>query len=73
MKAICFGVYIYMWKSILIRTGKGGGGSRNREKITGIPVHKAGSKVYNSDKHLPQSPFTGNFFDEDNLLWRLYS
>ncbi len=28
----------------------------------------------NSDKHLPQSPFTGQFFlDDDILLWCLYS
>ena len=28
----------------------------------------------NSDKHLPQSPFTGKFFLDDNLsLWFLYS
>jgi hypothetical protein len=41
-----------------------------REKVRGAIVHKAGSKIstwlylqsINSDKHLPQSPFTGQFF-----------
>ncbi len=27
----------------------------------------------NSDKHLPQSPLQSNFFDDDILLWCLYS
>jgi hypothetical protein len=48
-----------------------------REKVKGITVHKAGSKYQhdrlylqpiNSDKHLPQSPFTGKFFRWRHLL-----
>ncbi len=47
---------------------RGGGGKLTREKVRGATIHKAGSKiptwltvspVY---KHLPQSPFTGQFF-----------
>ncbi len=26
-----------------------------------------------TDKHLPQSPYTGHFLDDDILLWRLYT
>ncbi len=45
----------------------GGGDSWTREKVRGATVHKAGSKYQhlqfiNSDKHLPQSPFTSQFF-----------
>ncbi len=52
---------------------EGGDGERTREKVSRATVHKAGSKiptwlklneslVYNSDKHLPQSPFTCKCF-----------
>ncbi len=59
-------VYVH----VLIHTGKGGG-RWIREKVRGATIHKVGSKiprrliispVYKSDKHLPQSPCTGQFF-----------
>ncbi len=58
----------------LNHTGKGGGGKRwTREKVRGATIHKAGSKIPTlltvspvyiqySHKHLPQSPFSGQFF-----------
>jgi hypothetical protein len=53
----------------------GGGRAEPERRIEGATAHKAGSKipppVY---KHLPQSPFTGKFFlDDEILLWRLYT
>ncbi len=56
-----------------------GGGSWTREKVRPAKtVHKAGSKIptwptvsqvyVNSDKHLPRSPFTGQFFLDDDVL-----
>ncbi len=58
--------------SILIHTGKvGWGESWTKEKVRGVTVHKMGRKYQqdwlhlqsiNSDKHLPQSPFTDQFF-----------
>jgi hypothetical protein len=65
-------------------TGKGGG-VWTREKVRRATVHKAGSKIpnqhdwlyfqsINSDKHMPQSPFTGKNFVGDYILLRcLYS
>ncbi len=66
-------VYVYRNTRLLIHTGKGGG-ELIREKVRGATVHKAGSKIVkiptwmtvspkkiqsiNSNKHLPQSPFT---------------
>ncbi len=53
---------------------EGGGESWSSEKVRGATVHKAGSKILtcltgspllqsmNSEKLLPQSPFTGQFF-----------
>ncbi len=50
---------------VVIHAGKGGGG-----EVKGATVHKAASKIPTecislqsvcSDKHLPQSPFTGQF------------
>jgi hypothetical protein len=54
-------MYIY-----LFREG-GEGGKRTREKVRWATVHKYPTKlklspVLNSDKHLPQSPFSGPFF-----------
>jgi hypothetical protein len=52
-----------------------------KEKVRGAMVHKAGSKipslltvspVYNSDKKLPQSLFTGKFFLNDNICFGVY-
>jgi hypothetical protein len=52
-----------------------------REKIRGAIVHKAGSKkpkwltlspVYNSNKHLPQSPFTGQDFQMTTFWLGVY-
>ncbi len=53
--------------------GRGGGGRVEFERrLEGQQFHKAGSKKYqhdwlylesiNSDKHLPQSPFTDQYF-----------
>ncbi len=58
---------------------KGWGVRANKEKVRRATVHKDGSKilvptwqtvssVFNSDKHLPQSPITGKF-----LRWRHFS
>jgi hypothetical protein len=53
---------------------KGGGGFEPEWKVRRVTVHTAGWKIptgqnvhisslyVNSDKHLPQSPFTGQFF-----------
>jgi hypothetical protein len=47
------------------------GGVPTREQVRGAAVHKAGSKIptgltvshsVNYNKHLPHSPFTGQFF-----------
>jgi hypothetical protein len=48
-----YNVYTYSQR----RKGEGGEGELTREKARGATVHKTGS-----DKHLPQSPFTGQFF-----------
>ncbi len=61
--------------------GRERGESWTREKVREATVYKAGSKIptwltvsINSDKHLPQSPFKGRFFlDDDVLLWCLYN
>jgi hypothetical protein len=45
-----------------------GGGELTREKVPGATLHKAGSdcisdlQSIDSDKHMPQSPFSGQFF-----------
>jgi hypothetical protein len=66
-------VYVY---TVYLFT-RGGGESWTREKVRGATVHKAGSKMStwltvlqskNSDKHMPQRPFTGHFF-----RWRQFA
>ncbi len=69
--------------SILIHRGKGGRGRVEPERrLERLQFTKLGRKFQhdwlylqslNSDKHLPQSPSTGQFFlDDDILLWCLY-
>ncbi len=72
---------------ILIHTGKrlrGWVRVEPKRRLEGQQFPKLGQKYQhmiemylqsiNSDKHLPQSPFTGKFFLDDNLsLWFLYS
>jgi hypothetical protein len=57
--------------SILIHTGKGGGRVEPDRKLEGQQFTKLGRKYQhdslyllsmNSDKHLPQNPFTGQLF-----------
>ncbi len=71
-----------VYVQVLIHTGKGGGGRVELERrLEGQQVTKLGRKYQhdwmylqsiNSDKHLPQSPFTGKFLD-DILLLGFYS
>jgi hypothetical protein len=50
---------VYVYTVYLITQEEGGGMGRTREKVTQQgPV----SPVYNSNKHQPQSPFTGQYF-----------
>jgi hypothetical protein len=70
---------------ILTQEGvEGWGRVEPKRRLEGQQFTKLGQKykhmieIYlqslNCDKHLPQSPFTGNFFLDDNLsLWFLYS
>ncbi len=55
---------VYVYTVYLFTQGRGGGkvGEWTKEKVRGETVHKTGSKIPNSDKHLPQSPFTGRCF-----------
>jgi hypothetical protein len=71
-------IYVYT----LIHTGKGGFGGKRVESEIGESGNSSQSWVENtnmtdcisSEKHLPQSPYTGQLFlDDDILLWRLYS
>jgi hypothetical protein len=62
-------VFIHLSYSPFVRTEEGKGGEFNQREGRGATVHirKAGLNVQylqsiNSDKHLPQSPFTGKFF-----------
>jgi hypothetical protein len=64
---------VYVYTVYLFTQGRWVGGNKSwtRGKVRWATFHKAGSKiptwltvspVKNSDKHLPQSPFTGQFF-----------
>ncbi len=64
-------VYVYLLYSILIYTGKGGGRVETERRLEGQQFTKLGRKYQhdwlyfqsiNSEKHLPQRPFTGQFF-----------
>jgi hypothetical protein len=66
----------YVYTSIITHTGKGGeggggGGIEPEAKVKGAQFTKLGRKYQhdwlylqsiNSDKHMPQSPFSGKFF-----------
>ncbi len=61
----------YVYTVYLFTQGKGGGAGWTREKVRGATVQKAGQKYQhdglypqsiNSDKHLPQRTFTGQYF-----------
>ncbi len=63
-------------------TGKGGGRVEPERRLEGQQFTKLGRKYQhnwlhlqpkNSDKHLPRSPFTGQFFRWRHLLWCLYN
>ncbi len=42
-------------------------------KFARPPKKNVGEEGPQTDKNLPQSPFTGQFLDDDILLWCLYS
>jgi hypothetical protein len=78
----CIRVYVYAVQYIVYLFTQGGGGGRVEPERTleGQQLSKLGQKyqlVYlqslNSDKHLPQSPFTGQFFRWRHFAFVSYS
>ncbi len=76
-------VYCIRIYSILIHTGKGGRGGRDEpeRRLEGQQFTKLGRKYQhgllyiqsiNSEKHLPQSPFTGKFFYMTTFCFGIY-
>ncbi len=76
----CIQVYVVQ-HTVLIHTEKGGGGELNQREgervnssqswVENTNMTNCISSSVNSDKHLPQSSLTGQFLDDDILLWCL--
>jgi hypothetical protein len=73
---------VYMYTVNLFTQGRGGGRVEPERRLEGQQFTKVGQKYQhdlmylqsiNNDKHLPQSPFTGQVFYDDILLWCLFS